>query len=542
MSCDHPHGKPVTVMKFSETGEVIVDNEEIDRIFNNPEIEDRKIVILSLIGAFRGGKSFLLNYCLRFLYANYSSINKPKEGMPYFFHKNENWMGSCDEPLKGFSWRSGIDRDTIGIILWNDVFLHTLDYSGEKLAIVIMDTQGLFDNNSSPTENSRIFALSNLISSVQVLNLANRIQEDQLQHLQFATEYTQFTVIDSIEANEKPFQNLMFLVRDWNNVEDYEFGKDGGMKYFQEEVLVIDSQREELNSVRESITNSFDQFACCLLPHPGKVVAGSKNYDGRWSAMDEEFKDELQSLIECLLLPQNLIVKKINSMDVNVREMRQYIQNYFRLFQSNEDPGVSSIYELTVESFMNNLIRMCIDEYKLAVYTNRDLIGEEHLKTVHDNCKKKTLDEYDEMKKMGNAKHEQKFRNNLAEKIDKIYSEHKDQSDSNLRKFEEEMGEQQKLFEKEMQQRKEVEEELELAESMLRNLKEMIPEDKNQKEELKRQIEIAEKRIKAAKAVIIKLNKKAGRNSKFRAFLFTVIGSGIAIGLKVKPIKACLIM
>jgi len=76
MSYDHPFGRPVTVMKFNDMGEVIVDNEELDKIFNHPEIQDRKIVILSLIGAFRGGKSYLLNYCLRFLYANVSFIAK----------------------------------------------------------------------------------------------------------------------------------------------------------------------------------------------------------------------------------------------------------------------------------------------------------------------------------------------------------------------------------------------------------------------------------------------------------------------------------
>ena len=71
---DHPYGKPITVMKFSDIGEVIVDNDEVEKIMNHPEIEDRKIVILSLIGAFRGGKSYLLNYCLRFLYAHVSLI------------------------------------------------------------------------------------------------------------------------------------------------------------------------------------------------------------------------------------------------------------------------------------------------------------------------------------------------------------------------------------------------------------------------------------------------------------------------------------
>jgi len=74
MSHDHSFGHPITVLKFSEIKEVIVNNEKLDKIFNNPEIQDRKVVVLSIIGAFRGGKSFFLDYCLRFLYAHVSII------------------------------------------------------------------------------------------------------------------------------------------------------------------------------------------------------------------------------------------------------------------------------------------------------------------------------------------------------------------------------------------------------------------------------------------------------------------------------------
>lgn len=72
MDHTHPYGKPVSILRFSESKEVVVDNRELEKIFNHPEIQDRKVVILSLIGAFRGGKSFFLDYCLRFLYTHVS--------------------------------------------------------------------------------------------------------------------------------------------------------------------------------------------------------------------------------------------------------------------------------------------------------------------------------------------------------------------------------------------------------------------------------------------------------------------------------------
>ena len=92
-------------------------------------------------------------------------------------------MGHKDDPLKGFSWRSGTARDTTGIKIWNDVFLYEDPSTGDKIAIIIMDTQGLFDNETSPDGNARIFSLGTLISSIQVLNLMQIIQEDHLQYV-----------------------------------------------------------------------------------------------------------------------------------------------------------------------------------------------------------------------------------------------------------------------------------------------------------------------------------------------------------------------
>ena len=75
MSHSHPFGKPISALKCSDSKEVTADEGGIDKLFVHPEIQDRKIVILSVIGAFRGGKSFFLDYCLRFLYAHVSILS-----------------------------------------------------------------------------------------------------------------------------------------------------------------------------------------------------------------------------------------------------------------------------------------------------------------------------------------------------------------------------------------------------------------------------------------------------------------------------------
>ena len=73
---DHPFGKPISILSVSNSNKFVKENDELDKIFSHPEIQDRKVVILSLVGAFRGGKSFFLDYCLRFLYAHVSMTIK----------------------------------------------------------------------------------------------------------------------------------------------------------------------------------------------------------------------------------------------------------------------------------------------------------------------------------------------------------------------------------------------------------------------------------------------------------------------------------
>jgi len=74
MSHEHPYGKPVNVLRFTETKQVQVDKAELEKMFDHQEVKNRKVVVFSIIGAFRRGKSFFLDYCLRFLYANVSMM------------------------------------------------------------------------------------------------------------------------------------------------------------------------------------------------------------------------------------------------------------------------------------------------------------------------------------------------------------------------------------------------------------------------------------------------------------------------------------
>ncbi|CAG9800051.1 unnamed protein product [Chironomus riparius] len=424
MSDLHPYGMPITILKLDDSKEAMVNTTDLEKILLNEEIKDRKVMVLSLIGAFRGGKSFLLDYFLRFMYAHYPSLNNPKQ-VAGSFDNNQNWMGDANEPLLGFSWSSGTTRVTTGINMWNDVFLHTMDGTGEKIAIILIDTQGLFDNVTTQNDNSRIFGLGTLVSSVQILNLNKFIQEDQLQYLRYATEFATFTALDSKKTTERPFQKLTFLIRDWGNPDEFEFGLTGG-NYFLKDVLKVQKDHKpELQEVRQSISKSYDQINCCLLPYPGIEVASAKNYDGSCAKMDPLFKKELKSFVEQILLPKNLVLKKINAVELTCSEYKTHIETYFKLFQSNDILKVQNVYDATIDSSMNILIEKCINEYNARISNEKELMDERHISVIHEGSKIVALDMFKNAKKMGTQEHEQKFGDKLKEQIGKIFEEWK---------------------------------------------------------------------------------------------------------------------
>ena len=65
----HPYGQQISI-QISDDKSIIFN--ELEKIMLHPDVRNRKVVLVSIIGIYRKGKSFFLDYCLRFLYANES--------------------------------------------------------------------------------------------------------------------------------------------------------------------------------------------------------------------------------------------------------------------------------------------------------------------------------------------------------------------------------------------------------------------------------------------------------------------------------------
>lgn len=225
--------------------------------------------------------------------------------------------------------------------MWSELFTHTFE-NGDKVAIVLIDTQGLSDQNDiAQMEIDKTVALITLITSVQCYNVNQNIQEDDLRRLQLITEYEQLV---QQQSNGKPFQKLLFIIKDWLPANEQDYGWNGEKEI--ERILAMNSDpTEDMQLLRNSITSSFEKIDGFLLPYPGDSVA-NENFNGDVRKIDSEFRKYVKELAVGLLGPENIIIKKVNGEKIRARELSQYLQTYFNIFTNVELPGMQDIYNV----------------------------------------------------------------------------------------------------------------------------------------------------------------------------------------------------
>lgn len=238
-----------------------------------------------------------------------------------------NWMGDKNEVLTGFSFRSGSNSKNTEMVIWSDVFLDSNKQDGQR-AIILMDTQGFFEKGDNIfSANSRAFNFGSLVSSVLILNLDNHIKLDAMKYLERTTEFTKGTLECHQTPFIKPFQNLNFLLRNWSDIQQFPFGLNEDNEFIMKS---LDNTLDRL--CMTNIKSSFENINSFLLPFPGTVIRLKKS-TGSWSEMDDEYKKQLKRLIEHILAPERLVIKKVNGKEMNGLQLEEKIKIHFNAIQ-----------------------------------------------------------------------------------------------------------------------------------------------------------------------------------------------------------------
>ena len=384
--------------------------DQIPSVYKHTEIS-----IVSVVGAFRTGKSFLLSWFIHYLQHLQQSQTLDSnadllENLPWFTQMNT--IGN-----DGFHWQAGADRNTTGIWMWSQPFIirdpmspqtdtttttTTHNATQKHKVVLLMDTQGMYDHETTMTLTTNIFGFSTLLSSYQIYNVDKRIQEDHLQSLALFSEYARLMTTTTTSADEdtkeekedgtnddsdirtadmtpdassdpsssnksikeattittttpKPFQKIEFLVRDWQHFDDindddddddnanlqFDVIADSMMNYLHK--VLAERDAKDLQDTREQILSCFDTISCFGLCHPGIAVT-KKKFTGNIKDIDPMFIKLVSKYCETIFHPNNLPSKTIHGRTITADQFGVYMQAYAKIFTESLSSSSSSSY------------------------------------------------------------------------------------------------------------------------------------------------------------------------------------------------------
>ena len=255
------------------------------------------------MGASRCGKSFFLNFVIRYLESLkekddvFDFVNEVWEpSFPKWMVRNGNYIEGYETDemqlmTRGFSVRGGDTRNTTGILFWNHPFLVTKK-NGDTVCILVMDTQGLWDEDTPNDFNSCIFGLSSILSSYLIFNHKGTLT---VENLKLLSNLSVFSKGITEKDEGRAFQHLDILFRDHPNyrlkVDDASVAEE-----LSREKLEKLETKSQMKTETEKLKKCFESFNVFCLPKPGDI--DDLDYDGRIDTINTLFLQVLGNYIE----------------------------------------------------------------------------------------------------------------------------------------------------------------------------------------------------------------------------------------------------
>ena len=247
-----PPQTAIPFITFNPKTKKFIINEEAKRILSKSE--NKQIGVLSLVGKYRTGKSFLLNRVL---------IEK--------------------KSLKGFDVGPTIRPCTKGIWLWSSPLMISNKNCPTSFPAYLIDTEGLGAYDEEINHDSKIFLIAILISSLFIYNSFGTIDEVALNNLSLILNLSKSlklrnnsNVLNSKESDDKEmakyFPSLFWLLRDFAlKLEDSDGNVITAKQYLENALMEQKGSTEsieEKNLVRKMIKTYFLERDCFPLVRP----------------------------------------------------------------------------------------------------------------------------------------------------------------------------------------------------------------------------------------------------------------------------------
>lgn len=400
---------PINLIEFHKKNFSL--NEEALKILRNIK-ED--IIIVSIVGKARTGKSYLMNLLL-----------------------NNNNSNS-----NGFEVASSINSCTRGIWLWNTP---KSKMNSPNTKIIFIDSEGTNSVDiSTKTYDSKIFALIVLISSLFIYNSNGNIDEKSIGDLALAAHLGNSIASNSIKNKDSLISELapkfIWVLRDFSLEKvDPVTGEEINSNQYLELCLrnkISGKNSYENNLIRENIIKYFKERECVTLTRPVDDEEDLKNLKKfKFSELKPNFRKEFLDLKKKVY--ETSKVKRINNKNINGPILADLLIAFINSINSGIIPNINSAWDNIIFNDVENSYENSKN------YFNKNFDNNENFKNLFDLkfnvLKNFNLVLFKNKEIFNNVQYKNKFneyKNLLEKEIDqKINSKIKKIKSQNLKNF-----------------------------------------------------------------------------------------------------------
>ena len=309
---------PIKLIDFSKGFQI--NKEALDFLRSIKE----EIIIVSVIGKARTGKSYLMNLLL-------------------------DLVGKGE----GFQVASTLQSCTKGIWLWGT----PKNSLNGKAKIVFLDSEGTSSiDKSTKTYDSRIFALVVLISSLFLYNTYSNIDEHGINELSLAAHLsnaiTTNSNIDKDELLTELSPKFIWIIRDFTLEKIHpETGQEISSKEYLE--LCLKNKRcgkgsKDNNVIRQNIIKFFPERDCVTLVRPIDSEDDLKKLNSiPYNNLKPEFKMEFKLLKDKIF--KEALPKKLNGKKLTGPALATLIEEFVKVINSGKIPNINNTWDSIIE-------------------------------------------------------------------------------------------------------------------------------------------------------------------------------------------------
>ena len=407
-----------TAIKFVtfENGKFVI-SEEAKKLLSQKSNDNMGII--SLVGKYRTGKSFLLNRVI--------------------LNRKENL---------GFNVAPTIRPCTKGIWIWSDPLIISNVHNQGPFPAYLIDTEGLGAYDEEINHDSKIFLIAVLISSLFIFNSVGTLDENEINNLSFVLNLSKTIKIKSvsIEDNEedlaKYFPTLLWLLRDFSlKLEDKNGNVITEKQYLENalrELSGLTNSIEEKNRVRNLIRAYFPERDCFVMVRPTENEQDLQNLQ---NLPDNKFRKEF---LEQSKIFRNKVMKKTKPKRLNGKLLTgamlvEFVQSVLDSINSGAIPVIEDSWRYIMKNECIKNTKELINKFTLEInkYKDENKNKKDFLKSVKKYTKNlgdKYINEFlnnnliddDDSKKEFSDKLQKKIEQELVrfnKEIDKITEE-----------------------------------------------------------------------------------------------------------------------